>query len=385
MKTAFKILSIFLCLGLTTTLFCDVENKTEVGNTNGKKALIFGVTGQDGSYLSELLLQKGYEVHGVKRRSSSLNTQRLDHLYKDPHKDGLPFFLHYGDVTDSNSVTSIINSIKPDEIYNLAAQSHVKVSFEMPEYTTETDAMGTLKILEAIRFLNLKEKTKFYQASTSELYGEVVEKPQNEETPFNPCSPYGVAKLYGFWITKLYREAYGIYAVNGILFNHESPKRGETFVTRKITQAVSRIKLGRQKVLHLGNLDSQRDWGYADDYVEAMWIMLQQDKAEDFVIATGETHSVREFVEASFKELDIDLEWEGEGIDEKAYNSKTKALVVEVDPEYFRPKEVEFLLGDPSKAKRKLKWEAKTSFKSLVKLMVQADYNEEKKLALTVA
>ncbi|NCF70456.1 MAG: GDP-mannose 4,6-dehydratase [Chlamydiales bacterium] len=342
-----------------------------------KVALIFGVTGQDGAYLSELLLEKGYEVHGVKRRSSSLNTQRLDHLYKDLHERNVSFILHYGDVTDSNSVTSLINEVRPDEIYNLAAQSHVRLSFDIPEYTAQTDAVGTLRILEAIRFLGLKNKAKFYQASTSELYGEVVETPQSETTPFNPCSPYAVAKLYGFWITKLYREAYGIFAVNGILFNHESPRRGETFVTRKITQAAAKIKLGKQNKLYLGNLDAKRDWGYAKDYVEAMWLMLQQKKAEDFVVATGETHSVREFVELSFKELGIDIAWKGSGIHEKGINAKTKEVVVEIDPEYFRPKEVDLLLGNATKAKDKLKWKANTSFKELVKLMVESDYKAE--------
>lgn len=373
MKMLFRLLALIIAISFF------IEASAAEGAQKRKVALIFGVTGQDGAYLSELLLEKGYEVHGVKRRSSSLNTQRLDHLYKDLHERNVSFILHYGDVTDSNSVTSLINEVKPDEIYNLAAQSHVRLSFDIPEYTAQTDAVGTLRILEAIRFLGLKEKTKFYQASTSELYGEVVETPQNENTPFNPCSPYAVAKLYGFWITKLYREAYDIFAVNGILFNHESPRRGETFVTRKITQAAAKIKLGKQEKLYLGNLDAKRDWGYAKDYVEAMWLMLQQDKAEDFVVATGETHSVREFVELSFKELGIDIAWEGSGIHEKGINAKTKEVVVEIDPEYFRPKEVDLLLGNATKAKEKLNWKANTSFKGLVKLMVESDYKTESK------
>lgn len=342
--------------------------------TPSKKALIFGVTGQDGSYLAELLLSKGYEVHGVKRRSSNLNTQRIDHLYHDTHDGKVNFLLHYGDVTDSNSVTSLISQIRPDEIYNLAAQSHVRLSFDIPEYTAQTDAVGTLRILEAIRALGLKDHTRFYQASTSELYGEVLEKPQSEKTPFNPCSPYAVAKLYGYWITKLYREAYGIYAVNGVLFNHESPRRGETFVTRKVTQAVSRIKLGQQKTLFLGNLDAMRDWGFAGDFVEAMWLMLQQEKPEDFVIATGETHSVREFVELSFKEVGIDIQWQGSGLEEVGVDKTSQKILVRIDPQYFRPKEVEFLQGDATKAKLQLGWESKTAFPKLVSLMVNQDF-----------
>lgn len=342
-------------------------------NTSNKKALIFGITGQDGAYLSELLLEKGYEVHGVKRRSSSLNTSRIDHLYQDKHNPNNRFFLHYGDVTDATNLISLIAKIQPDEIYNLAAQSHVQVSFELPEYTANVDALGTLRILEAIRINGLENKTRFYQASTSELYGKVQETPQTETTPFYPRSPYGVAKLYGFWITKNYREAYGLYACNGILFNHESPRRGETFVTRKITMAAVRIKHGLQKTLYLGNLDAKRDWGHAKDYVEAMWLMLQQDEPEDFVIASGETRTVREFVEKTFKLLDIDIEWSGEGVNEVGLNQATKEVIIAVDPAYFRPTEVDLLHGNPAKANAKLGWSQKTDFDSLVKEMVEAD------------
>ena len=341
-----------------------------------KKALITGITGQDGSYLAEFLLNKGYEVHGIMRRSSSFNTGRIEHLYmdeliKDMHNEN-NFYLHYGDITDSTNVISLIQKIKPDEIYNLAAQSHVKVSFEIPEYTANVDALGTLRILEAVHLLGLN--TKIYQASTSELYGLVQEVPQNEETPFYPRSPYGVAKLYGFWITKNYREAYNIFASNGILFNHESPRRGETFVTRKITLAAARIKLNKQKKLYLGNLNAKRDWGHAKDYVECMWLILQNDEPEDFVIATGEMHTVREFCELAFKEVGINLRWEGEGINEKGIDVESNRVLIEVDPKYFRPTEVEQLLGDPTKATKKLGWNpTKTPFKALIKEMVQED------------
>lgn len=337
-----------------------------------KVALITGVTGQDGSYLAEFLLNKGYIVHGMKRRASSFNTSRIDHLYLDPHEDNVRFFLHHGDMTDSSSLVRIIQKIKPDEIYNLAAQSHVAVSFEEPEYTANSDALGSLRILEAIRILGLEKTTRFYQASTSELYGDVQETPQKETTPFYPRSPYAVAKLYAYWITVNYREAYGIYACNGILFNHESPVRGENFVTRKITRALARIKLGLQKHLYLGNLDALRDWGHAKDYVEMQWLMLQQETPEDFVIATGVQFSVRDFVNIAAKELDIIINWQGEGLDEKGYDDSGRCLV-SVDERYFRPTEVETLLGDASKAKEKLGWEPKISFPELVKEMVSED------------
>lgn len=343
-----------------------------------KIALITGITGQDGSFLAELLLEKGYEVHGIIRRSSSFNTGRIEHLYidellKDMHSKR-KVQLHYGDMTDSTNLIRLIRQIQPDEIYNLAAMSHVKVSFEVPEYTADTDGIGTLRLLEAVRFLGFEKKTKIYQASTSELYGKVQEIPQSETTPFYPRSPYGVAKLYGFWITKNYREAYDMFAVNGILFNHESERRGETFVTRKITLAAARIKKGTQEKLYLGNMDAKRDWGYAKDYVECMWLMLQHDKPEDFVIATGETHTVREFTTLAFKEVGIDLEWQGKGVDEKGIDKNTGRILVEVDPKYFRPTEVELLLGDPKKAKTVLGWNpTQTSFKKLVKIMVQSD------------
>ncbi len=337
-----------------------------------KKALITGVTGQDGAYLSEFLLDKGYEVHGIKRRSSLLNTDRIDHLYQDPHEQNVRFMLHYGDMTDSSSLIRIIQQVQPDEIYNLAAQSHVAVSFEEPEYTANSDALGALRVLEAIRILGLESKTRFYQASTSELYGLVQEVPQSETTPFYPRSPYAVAKLYAYWITVNYREAYGMYACNGILFNHESPVRGETFVTRKITRALARIKLGLQECLYIGNLDARRDWGHAKDYVEAQWLMLQQDKAEDFVIASGEQYSVRDFVNAAAEELSIKIQWQGEGVDEKGYNDDGKCII-SVDPKYFRPTEVENLLGDPTKAKEKLGWKIKVKFNELVKEMVAMD------------
>ena len=338
-----------------------------------KKAIITGITGQDGAYLAELLLEKGYEVHGIKRRTSLFNTARIDHLYQDQHENNVNFFLHYGDMTDSTNLIRIIQSVQPDEIYNLAAQSHVQVSFDTPEYTANADALGTLRILEAIRILGLEHKTKFYQASTSELYGLVQETPQKETTPFYPRSPYAAAKLYGYWITVNYREAYGIYACNGILFNHESPLRGETFVTRKITRAVARIKLGLQEKLYLGNLSAKRDWGFAKDYVEAMWLMLQQNEAEDFVIATGETHEVREFVQLAFQEVDIEIQWQGEGVNEKGINKADGKILVEVDPRYFRPTEVELLLGDASKAKEKLGWQPKYTLQEMIMEMVAAD------------
>lgn len=338
-----------------------------------KTALITGITGQDGAYLAEFLLNKGYIVHGIKRRSSMFNTDRIDHLYRDQHEENVRFFLHYGDMTDSTNLIRIIQQVQPDEIYNLAAQSHVQVSFDTPEYTANADAIGTLRILEAIRLLGLEKKAKFYQASTSELYGLVQETPQKETTPFYPRSPYAAAKLYGYWITVNYREAYGIYACNGILFNHESPLRGETFVTRKITRAVARIKLGLQEKLYLGNLHAKRDWGFAKDYVEAMWLMLQQDKPEDFVIATGKTQKVRDFVELAFHEVGIELDWQGSGIEEKGVDKATGKVLIEVDPRYFRPTEVDLLLGDASKAKEKLGWEPKTSLKELVIMMMQED------------
>lgn len=337
-----------------------------------KIALITGVTGQDGSYLAELLLEKGYEVHGIKRRASSFNTDRIDHLYQDPHEAGRKFVLHYGDMTDSSSLIRIIKQVQPDEIYNLAAQSHVAVSFEEPEYTANSDALGALRVLEAIRTLGLEKKTRFYQASTSELYGLVQEIPQKETTPFYPRSPYAVAKLYAYWITVNYREAYGMYACNGILFNHESPVRGETFVTRKITRALARIKLGLQACLYLGNMDSKRDWGHAKDYVEMQWLMLQQDQPEDFVIATGVQYSVREFVDAAAKEIGIAVTWKGEGVDEKGYDANGKCIVA-VDPRYFRPTEVETLLGDATKARIKLGWTPKISFQELVTEMMRED------------
>ncbi len=365
-----------------------------------KKALITGITGQDGSYLTEILLEKGYEVHGMLRRSSSFNTARIDHLYNDPEIYNKKLFLHYGDLVDTSSIHRMLEKIEPDEIYNLAAQSHVKVSFDIPDYTAQVDALGTLRFLDAIREVGLDNKVKFYQASTSELYGKVQEVPQSETTPFYPRSPYGVAKLYGFWIVKNYREAYNLYASNGILFNHESPRRGETFVTRKITMAAARIVLGKQKVLTLGNLNSKRDWGYAPEYCEGMWRMLQQDNADDYVLATGETHTIREFCELTFAELGIELEWQGEGENEKGIvrsinQSKLNALlqpsskspsdnfacsvgstVIAVNPRYYRPTEVELLIGNPQKAKEELDWEAKTKLKELVKIMIKSDFEK---------
>jgi len=342
---------------------------------NTKVALITGITGQDGAYLAEFLLDKGYEVHGIKRRTSLFNTDRIDHLYNDEHDPECRFFLHFGDMTDSMSLIRIIQLVQPDEIYNLAAQSHVAVSFEEPEYTANSDALGTLRVLEAIRVTGLANKTRFYQASTSELYGLVQETPQSETTPFYPRSPYAVSKLYAYWITVNYREAYNIYACNGILFNHESPIRGETFVTRKITRALSQIKLGLIDCLYLGNLDAKRDWGHARDYIELQWLMLQQDQPDDYVIATGIQHSVRDFVEAAALELEMKIRWSGKGLDEKGYDENNKCIVM-VDEAYFRPTEVESLLGDASKAKRELNWEPKISFSELVREMVMADFKE---------
>jgi GDPmannose 4,6-dehydratase len=340
-----------------------------------KIALITGVTGQDGAYLAELLLNKNYEVHGIKRRASSFNTSRIDHLYKDKHKEDVNFFLHYGDLTDSTNLIRIIQEVQPHEIYNLGAQSHVKVSFEVPEYTANSDAIGTLRILEAIRILKMENKVKFYQASTSELYGKAQEVPQTETTPFYPRSPYGVAKLYAFWIVKNYREAYGMFACNGILFNHESPLRGETFVTRKITRAASKIKLGLQEKLYLGNLNAQRDWGHAKDYVEGMWRMLQHKKPEDFVLATGKTTTIREFCNLSFKELGIEIKWEGEGENEVGIDQSSNKVIISIDNNYYRPTEVDLLIGDASKAKKLLSWTPNYDLESLVKEMVNADYN----------
>lgn len=346
-----------------------------------KTAIITGITGQDGAYLAEFLIKKGYEVHGIKRRTSLINTSRIDHLYQDPHENRIPFRLHYGDMTDSNNLVRIIQDVCPDEIYNLAAQSHVAVSFEEPEYTANVDGLGALRILEAIRILGLGKKTKFYQASSSELFGKVREIPQNENTAFYPRSPYAVAKLYAYWITVNYREAYDLFACNGILFNHESPIRGETFVTRKITRALTRIAFGLQDCVFLGNLEAKRDWGHARDYVEMQWLMLQQPQPEDFVIATGEQHSVREFVVAVAKELDISIQWKGEGIDEKGYDSKGNCIVT-IDPRYYRPTEVESLLGDPTKAKAKLNWTPKVSFHDLVTEMVREDLKAAERDAL---
>ncbi|MDA3790478.1 MAG: GDP-mannose 4,6-dehydratase [Desulfobacula sp.] len=344
-----------------------------------KTALITGITGQDGAYLAEFLLKKGYAVHGIKRRSSLFNTDRIDHLYQDPHEKNRKFVLHYGDLTDSTNLIRILQQVQPDEVYNLAAQSHVAVSFESPEYTADTDALGTLRLLEGIRLLGLEKKTRFYQASTSELYGKVQEVPQTETTPFYPRSPYAAAKLYAYWITVNYREAYGIFACNGILFNHESPLRGETFVSRKITRALTRISLGLQDRLYLGNMDAKRDWGHAKDYVKVQWLMLQQAQPDDFVIATGQQYSVRDFVVLSARELGIEISWKGTGIDEKGYDKKTGQLIVEIDAKYFRPTEVDSLLGDASKAKTKLGWVPEISFQQLVTEMVQQDLIEARK------
>lgn len=341
-----------------------------------KKALITGITGQDGSYLAELLLEKGYEVHGIIRRSSSFNTGRIDHLYQDPHKENVNLFLHYGDLSDSSVLNKLIREIKPDEVYNLGAQSHVKVSFDIPEYTADITGVGTIRLLEALRQEN--PTAKYYQASSSEMFGKVQEIPQKETTPFYPRSPYGAAKMYSYWITVNYRESYNMHTSNGILFNHESPRRGETFVTRKITKGLSRIKLGKEQKLYLGNLDAKRDWGYAKDYVEGMWLMLQQETGDDYVLAMNETHTVREFCELSAKELDIDLIWQGTGSDEKGIDQKTGQTIIEIDPKYFRPAEVDLLIGDPTKAQTKLGWQPKTSFQELVKIMVQSDLEDEK-------
>ncbi len=342
-----------------------------------KTALITGITGQDGSYLAELLLEKGYEVHGIVRRSSTFNTDRIDHIFQDPHTKKASLFLHYGDLTDSSNLSRLIETIKPDEIYNLGAQSHVRVSFDMPEYTGDVVALGTLRLLDAIRESGVK--TKLYQASSSEMYGLVQKVPQDEETPFYPRSPYGVAKVYGFWITKNYRESYNLFACNGILFNHESPRRGETFVTRKITRGLSRIKLGIDSTLYLGNLDAKRDWGYAKDYVEGMWLMLQQEEPDDYVLATNETHTVREFVEATANHLGFDITWRGEGIKEEGVDAKTGKVIVRIDEKYFRPAEVDLLIGDYTKAKKKLGWEPKVTFKELAKIMVESDLADEKR------
>ena len=339
-----------------------------------KKALLTGITGQDGSYLTELLLEKGYEVHGIIRRASSFNTERIDHLYQDPHKENVKLFLHYGDMTDTSNLNRLLEKIGPDEIYNLAAQSHVKVSFEVPEYTAEVNGIGVLRFLDAIKETGIN--TKFYQASTSELYGKIQESPQTETTPFYPRSPYAVAKLYAYWIVRNYREAYNLFACNGILFNHESPRRGETFVTRKIVRAVVRIKEGLQDKIYLGNLDAKRDWGYAKEYVEGMWCILQQDQPDDYILATNETHTVREFVELAFKEVGVTLEWRGQGVEEKGYHTVSGNCLVEVDSQYFRPTEVDLLIGDYSKAKQKLGWEPKVKLKELVKIMVAADWKK---------
>jgi GDPmannose 4,6-dehydratase len=344
-----------------------------------KKALITGITGQDGAYLAEYLLNKGYEVHGIKRRASSLNTERIDHLYHDPHEDNVHFHLHYGDLSDSSCLVRILGLVRPEEVYNLGAQSHVQVSFEVPEYTADVDGLGTLRLLEAIRILGMERDVRFYQASTSELFGKVQQIPQTEITPFYPRSPYACAKLYAYWITVNYRESYGMYACNGILFNHESPIRGETFVTRKITRAVARIKLGLQEKLFLGNLDAKRDWGFAGDYVELMWLMLQQEKPDDYVIATGTTTTVREFVNLAFREVGITLTWHGSGVDEKGRDSSSGLVLVEIDHRYFRPAEVDILIGDPSKAAAKLGWHPRMGFQELVETMVKSDIDQAKR------
>jgi GDPmannose 4,6-dehydratase len=344
-----------------------------------KKALITGITGQDGSYLAELLLEKGYDVHGIVRRASTINTHRLDHIFQDPHEENPRLHLHYGDLTDASNLSRLLGKIQPDEIYNLGAQSHVRVSFDTPEYTSDVTGLGALRLLDAIRDTGVK--TKFYQASSSEMFGKAVELPLKETSAFHPRSPYGCAKVYAYWITKNYRESYGLFAVNGILFNHESPRRGETFVTRKITQGLARIKLGKQEKLFLGNLDSRRDWGYAKDYVEGMWRMLQHKTPDDFILATNETHSIREFAEESARHLGFDIEWKGKGMKEKGVDKKTKKVLIEIDPVYFRPAEVDVLLGDYGKAKKTLGWQPTTTFKSLAKLMTESDYDNESKLA----
>lgn len=342
-----------------------------------KKALITGITGQDGSYLTELLLEKGYEVHGIIRRASTFNTQHIDHLYQDPHINNVKLFLHYGDLSDSSNINRLLEKIQPDEIYHLGAQSHVRVSFDIPEYTGDVTGLGTLRILDAIKKANLK--TKFYQASSSEMFGKAKKMPQKETSPFHPRSPYACAKVYAYWITRNYREAYNIFACNGILFNHESPRRGKTFVTRKITRGLARIKLGKDKKLYLGNLDAKRDWGYAKDYVKGMWLMLQQKEPDDYILATNETHSVREFVEEAVKYLDIDLAWKDKGVKEKGIDKKTNRVIIEIDPRYFRPAEVDVLRGDYTKAKKKLGWKPKVKFNELVKIMAKADYENESK------
>jgi GDPmannose 4,6-dehydratase len=347
-----------------------------------KKALITGITGQDGAYLADYLLGKGYEVHGIKRRASSFNTARIDHLYTDPHEEEVRFRLHYGDLTDATNLIRVIQEVQPDEIYNLGAQSHVMVSFETPEYTANSDALGTLRLLEAIRILNLRDKTRFYQASTSELYGKVQETPQTETTSFYPRSPYGAAKLYAYWITVNYREAYGFFACNGILFNHESPIRGETFVTRKVTRGLARIKAGLQEMIHIGNLDARRDWGHARDYVRMMWMMLQQPEPEDYVIATGQQHSVRELIELAAGRLEMPIAWKGKGVEERGIDTVSGRPIVAIDPRYFRPAEVDTLLGDPSKARRRLGWEPKIGFEELIAEMVTADWKEAEKDAM---
>ena len=347
-----------------------------------KKALITGITGQDGAYLADFLLAKGYEVHGIKRRTSSFNTARIDHLYTDPHEEEIRFRLHYGDLTDATNLIRVIQEVQPDEIYNLGAQSHVMVSFETPEYTANSDALGTLRLLEAIRILNLRDKTRFYQASTSELYGKVQETPQTEKTPFYPRSPYGAAKLYAYWITVNYREAYGFFACNGILFNHESPIRGETFITRKVTRGLARIKAGLQEMIHIGNLDARRDWGHARDYVRMMWMMLQQPEPEDYVIATGKQHSVRELIELAAGKLGMNVAWEGQGVEERGIDTTSGRPIVAIDSRYFRPAEVDTLIGDPSKARRKLGWEPKTGFEELITEMVTSDLMEAEKDAM---
>ena len=347
-----------------------------------KKALITGITGQDGAYLADYLLGKGYEVHGIKRRASSFNTARIDHLYTDPHEEEVRFRLHYGDLTDATNLIRVIQEVQPDEIYNLGAQSHVMVSFETPEYTANSDALGTLRLLEAIRILNLRDKTRFYQASTSELYGKVQETPQTETTSFYPRSPYGAAKLYAYWITVNYREAYGFFACNGILFNHESPIRGETFVTRKVTRGLARIKAGLQEMIHIGNLDARRDWGHARDYVRMMWMMLQQPEPEDYVIASGQQHSVRELIELAAGRLEMPIAWKGKGVEERGIDTVSGRPIVAIDPRYFRPAEVDTLLGDPSKARRRLGWEPKIGFEELIAEMVTADWKEAEKDAM---
>lgn len=345
-----------------------------------KKALITGITGQDGSYLAELLLEKGYEVHGMIRRSSAFNTSRINHIFQDPHLSEVKLFLHYGDLSDSSNINRLLEKIRPDEIYNLGAQSHVRVSFDMPEYTGDVTGLGTLRILDAIRETGIK--TKFYQASSSEMFGKAVEIPIKETTPFYPRSPYGVAKVYAYWITKNYRESYNLFACNGILFNHESPRRGETFVTRKITRGLSRIKLGKEKILYLGNLDAERDWGYAKDFVYGMWLMLQQNRPDDYILATNETHTVREFVEETAKRLDFNIAWKGRGIKEKGVDKKTGKTIIKIDSRYFRPSEVDTLLGDYSKAKKRLGWEPKVKFNELVEIMTKADYDAESKVKI---